>query len=639
MNKKGFTLVELLAVIVILGILISLAVPSVFSVLDNSKNKINDAKQKEYESLARIWGNDFADSLSNNQCYFMSLNYMVKNGLSADLPEDIDEDVEKAGVEITKKNNRLNYQYSTNSSCQTVDNLSPTLVDYSDDETIVIASDDKVPTTDPTVKYPDIEQVYSEIGEDTTGANKPEFDKVFPEAVPVVYDESCDYDNGCWRVADPSKNWYNYGKGIWANIAILSPSSNYCNRTHDVICLDEIAKHPASYYKNNLGIQISMDDIQSMYVWIPQFSVNNVDTSRGDYPNIDVTFTNIANVNTSSLHRAFIHTTKLKVIKGFWVQKFEGNKMYAKISRYQKTNGGDTSDVVWLNDVMTSANLITNFEWGAIEYLAYSQYGIKNNSICNGQIKPTYQYSLNKTDSYKVSYSGVSYDGNQKYISYDGRQFSYFGGSFESANPNQDIYLNDPIENRQSAYCKSTSGTVYGVYDMAGGFPEFTFLTMKNKENKQIEFVGRWITSNKSEINGCQGTIKKEDLYIKDGYVTSITMRRNVPGANTYPYNDDENNSKGSVKYDGMKDFQKYAEEKSFPYCGKLSSSAASSVYKNVTSSNRNSFYEAHIAMIRGSESIFDFSSTRLNNVYYKGRYWPDLGSTNAIMRNVYLNE
>ena len=42
-NKKGFTLVELLAVIVILGVLLMIAVPAVQNVIKKAKNKTRTA--------------------------------------------------------------------------------------------------------------------------------------------------------------------------------------------------------------------------------------------------------------------------------------------------------------------------------------------------------------------------------------------------------------------------------------------------------------------------------------------------------------------------------------------------------------------------------------------------------------------
>ena len=43
-NQKGFTLVELLAVIVILGIIAAIAIPSIGGIIDKSKEDAHDCK-------------------------------------------------------------------------------------------------------------------------------------------------------------------------------------------------------------------------------------------------------------------------------------------------------------------------------------------------------------------------------------------------------------------------------------------------------------------------------------------------------------------------------------------------------------------------------------------------------------------
>ena len=44
MNKKGFTLVELLAVIIIISVVITLVFPSVSSIISQSKNTVRDVQ-------------------------------------------------------------------------------------------------------------------------------------------------------------------------------------------------------------------------------------------------------------------------------------------------------------------------------------------------------------------------------------------------------------------------------------------------------------------------------------------------------------------------------------------------------------------------------------------------------------------
>src|SRR5574344_758355 len=54
MNKKGFTLVEILAVLVILSLLLILTIPSIKNALTNGKNKINEINKKQIEDAAKI---------------------------------------------------------------------------------------------------------------------------------------------------------------------------------------------------------------------------------------------------------------------------------------------------------------------------------------------------------------------------------------------------------------------------------------------------------------------------------------------------------------------------------------------------------------------------------------------------------
>ena len=58
MNKKGFTLVEVLAVIVLLGLLVGIAVPNVLRSQTKAKEKTLSTKVKNIERAAVLWGQD-----------------------------------------------------------------------------------------------------------------------------------------------------------------------------------------------------------------------------------------------------------------------------------------------------------------------------------------------------------------------------------------------------------------------------------------------------------------------------------------------------------------------------------------------------------------------------------------------------
>lgn len=54
MNKKGFTLVEVLSVLVILSLLLILTIPSIRDALTNGKKTINEINKKQIEDAAKI---------------------------------------------------------------------------------------------------------------------------------------------------------------------------------------------------------------------------------------------------------------------------------------------------------------------------------------------------------------------------------------------------------------------------------------------------------------------------------------------------------------------------------------------------------------------------------------------------------
>ena len=54
-GEKGFTLVELLAVIVILGIIVAIAIPAIGNVIDNAKDDANKAEISMIIDAARLY--------------------------------------------------------------------------------------------------------------------------------------------------------------------------------------------------------------------------------------------------------------------------------------------------------------------------------------------------------------------------------------------------------------------------------------------------------------------------------------------------------------------------------------------------------------------------------------------------------
>ncbi len=74
MNNKGFTLVEILAVIILLSIIIIIIAPNISNSSDKTKKKLLENKIYEIEKVAISYGQDNRDSF-NNKCTINGQSY------------------------------------------------------------------------------------------------------------------------------------------------------------------------------------------------------------------------------------------------------------------------------------------------------------------------------------------------------------------------------------------------------------------------------------------------------------------------------------------------------------------------------------------------------------------------------------
>lgn len=102
MNKKGFTLVEVLAVLVILSLLLILTIPSIKNALTNGKNKINDINKKQIEDAAKI---------IVDEVIYCNMTEIAKDALKDETSDEISCSIAKTklinGVNINLKNLEL----------------------------------------------------------------------------------------------------------------------------------------------------------------------------------------------------------------------------------------------------------------------------------------------------------------------------------------------------------------------------------------------------------------------------------------------------------------------------------------------------------------------------------------------------
>ena len=291
--------------------------------------------------------------------------------------------------------------------------------------------------------------------EDTSNANAP---VLASNMIPVYYDGT----DKVWKKADIKNKtietrWYNYENHIWANAVTIKEANRQ------------------TYLNANVGTTISMDDITTMWVWIPRFNAvtpSNYNGGTQSKPNaIDVTF---VKQNETAID-AFTFGTK--ELSGFWYGKFETSHTTLASSTTANNLGCTNETCANANNIIIKPNVtslrfnnVSNFffasrsmeqlnnsfgfvssevdthmsknnEWGAVAYLTQSIYGrCTSNTLC----------------------TEVGINNNRNYIT--GIGAAPGTGNTTSTSNSYDTVL---------GMSASTTSNIYGVYDMNGGGDDY----------------------------------------------------------------------------------------------------------------------------------------------------------------------
>ena len=121
MKKRGFTLTEVLGVIVILGLIALIIFPNVSKSIKNSKEKLYKEQVALIEENARKWGVEHTAQLPDSGSYYLELNDLVLGGYVSqkELKDPRDESPMEGCVVISydPSYNQYNYTY-TEASCE-----------------------------------------------------------------------------------------------------------------------------------------------------------------------------------------------------------------------------------------------------------------------------------------------------------------------------------------------------------------------------------------------------------------------------------------------------------------------------------------------------------------------------------------
>ena len=120
MKKKGFTLAELLAVIVILGLIAVITIPAVTKTLGETKGNLCEDQLKNIKEAARLYGSDHLLDLpsKDGQSFQITLGDLQNGGyIEKELKNPKDSKMVDPNLAITITKQGKKYKYDVENFC------------------------------------------------------------------------------------------------------------------------------------------------------------------------------------------------------------------------------------------------------------------------------------------------------------------------------------------------------------------------------------------------------------------------------------------------------------------------------------------------------------------------------------------
>ncbi|MBP3461127.1 MAG: prepilin-type N-terminal cleavage/methylation domain-containing protein [Bacilli bacterium] len=116
MNKKGFTLVEVLAVVLLLGLLALVVTPKVLEQKDKKENEITEAEKKVlYSDAGEYVRNNTKYNIKEGNVFCIKVNTLIEEDAISMDADDFKDQI----IKITVDEN-TNFNYSLTNNCKEV---------------------------------------------------------------------------------------------------------------------------------------------------------------------------------------------------------------------------------------------------------------------------------------------------------------------------------------------------------------------------------------------------------------------------------------------------------------------------------------------------------------------------------------